>query len=105
MSSATIATPPIFRPGDRVRIPLKWPEKDGPCHIRTPAYVRGHTGTIVRHFGAFANPEQLAFGKPADKKNLYHVAFKLDELWGSEHGQNASLLIEIYEHWIERVES
>lgn len=101
---SAVANAPKFKPGDRIRIPLQWPEIQGPCHIRTPAYVRGQTGTIVRHFGAFSNPEQLAFGRQADKANLYHVAIRMDALWGADHGQNASLLIEIYEHWIERAE-
>ena len=103
MNSQSKAGAPVFKPGDRVRIPMRWPEHDGPVHIRTPAYVRGHVGTIVRYFGAFQNPEKLAFRKSAEYVNLYHVAISLDELWG-DTGQNASLLVEIYEHWLERVE-
>ena len=103
MSSLSSQNLPLFKPGDQVKIPLRWPENDGQVHIRTPAYVRGHIGKIVRCFGSFPNPEKLAFGKPAENVNLYHVAITLDELWG-ETNQNSSLLVEIYEHWIERLE-
>ena len=45
-------------------------------HIRTPHYVRGVTGEVVRRLGAFANPEDLAFGRPAERIALYHVRFQ-----------------------------
>jgi hypothetical protein len=94
---------PIYKLGDRVRVSLRWPEISDHVHIRTPAYVRGHAGTITRYFGAYPNPEKLAFGRPAEAQNLYHVAISLDDLWEGSN-QNASLLVEIYEHWIERLE-
>lgn len=104
MSTLTNRQPiPLYKPGDRVRISLRWPESTGPVHIRTPAYVRGHFGTITRYFGAYPNPEDLAFGRPAEDRNLYHVAISLADIW-NDSNQNASLLVEIYEHWIERLE-
>jgi nitrile hydratase subunit beta len=96
-------TAPLFKPGDMVRIPLVWPEQKGPCHIRTPAYIRGHSAQIICHFGAFPNPEELAFGKPAQLIHLYHVAVSLSDLWDDDAKQDASLLIEIYEHWLEKL--
>ena len=48
----------------------------GPCHIRTPHYLRGRSGTVVRHLGDFPNPEDLAFARPAPRLPLYHVAFE-----------------------------
>ena len=45
-----------------------------PGHVRTPAYLRGKTGVIERSLGPFANPEQLAYGLPAEKKPLYRCA-------------------------------
>ena len=38
----------------------------GPVHIRTPHYVRGVMGEVVRHLGDFPNPEDLAFARPAE---------------------------------------
>ena len=45
------------RVGQPVRIKPMMP----PGHIRTPAYLRGKSGVIERHLGAFANPEELAY--------------------------------------------
>ncbi|MEJ1975673.1 MAG: SH3-like domain-containing protein [Acetobacteraceae bacterium] len=53
-----------------------WPEARGPAHVRTPHYLRGRPGTIIRYMGRFADPERLAFGRPADLRALYHVAFR-----------------------------
>ena len=97
---------PAFAPGARVRIRDDWPEErwalgEGPpCHIRTPHYVRGRTGTVERVLGAFPNPEDLAFARPAPARALYHVRFDQRPLW--EEGSPAdTVLIEIYEHWLE----
>ena len=85
--------------GARVRVRDAWPELDGPAHIRTPHYPRGRTGTVFRHLGDFANPEDLAFNRPAAPLPLYHVGFGLEDLWG-EAGQD-TLLVEIYGPWLE----
>ena len=55
----------MFPAGAAVRVKDDWPETRGPVHIRTPHYVRGQKGTIVRHLGDFPNPEDLAFARPA----------------------------------------
>lgn len=85
--------------GTPVRVRDAWPERDGPVHIRTPHYVRGRQGTVVRHLGDFPNPEDLAFARPAPVRRLYHVAFPVAELWpdGGDH----DLVVEIFEHWLE----
>jgi nitrile hydratase subunit beta len=87
-------------PGAAVRVKNDWPETRGPVHIRTPHYLRGMRGTVVRHLGAFANPEDLAFARPAAELALYHVAFEQPAVWqvGSAGDE---LLVEIYEPWLE----
>ncbi|MBX6374333.1 MAG: nitrile hydratase subunit beta [Acetobacteraceae bacterium] len=89
-------------PGTRVRVKADWPEERGPCHIRTPHYVRGRTGTVERVLGAFPNPEDLAFGRPAPRRMLYQVLFDQQPLW-NEGNPRDTVLIEIYEHWLEPV--
>ena len=88
-----------FPPGTRVRIADRWPEADGPAHIRTPHYVRGRIGTIVAPLGAFPNPEDIAFARPAPETALYHVEFRPRDLWPDAGGD--AIVIEIYEHWLE----
>jgi len=92
--------PAAFAPGTPVRVRLDWPETRGPVHIRTPHYLRGKPGTVVRLLGAFPNPEDLAFARPAEDRPLYHVAFAQDALW-PDGRRGDRVLVELYEHWLE----
>ncbi len=91
--------PARFRPGDRVAVR----RADGPGHIRTPWYVRGHAGVIERLCGAYPNPEELAYaraGLPAQP--LYRVRFLQASLWPGYRGSSADTIdVEIYQHWLE----
>ena len=89
-----------FAPGTRVRVKNDWPETRGPVHIRTPHYLRGMQGTVMRRLGAFANPEDLAFARPAARRPLYHVAFYQTAAW-QEGRAGDELLVEIFGHWLE----
>ena len=91
----------MFSVGETVRVKDEWPELAGPAHIRTPHYVRGVTGEVVRLLGEFPNPEDLAFRRPARLKPLYHVRFQKGAIWPDAKPDDA-LLIEIYGHWLER---
>jgi nitrile hydratase len=51
--------------------------------------------------GAYPNPEDLAFARPAEKRPLYHVRFRKGTIW-PEAKPDDELLIEIFEHWLER---
>ena len=86
--------------GTKVRVKLDWPETRGPCHIRTPHYLRGHEGVVVRHLGDFPNPEALAFRRPQQILPLYHVRFPMAALWPDRHGDN-TVMVELYESWLE----
>ena len=90
----------MIAPGTCVRVRDDWPETRGPCHIRTPHYLRGRPGTVVRHLGDFPNPEDIAFERPAAVLPLYHVRFAQAAIWG-EGGDD--LLVEIFEPWLEPV--
>ena len=94
----------ILAPGTPVRVKDDWPETHGPCHIRTPHYVRGERGTLVRHLGDFPNPEDLAFARPAPLRPLYHVRFDQPAIWGEGTAGDA-LLVEVFGHWLEVVTS
>lgn len=76
-----------------------------PGHVRTPAYLRGKTGTIERDLGAFPNPEALAYAQPAPSLALHRVRFAMGEIWGGEaENPTDTLDAEIYEHWLEAVD-
>ena len=89
----------MFAPGAHVRVKDDWPETRGPVHIRTPHYLRGMQGTVVRTFGDYPNPEDLAFARPAARRTLYHVAFDQPAVW--QEGRAGDELLELYEHWLE----
>lgn len=89
-----------FKPGDPVRVRKAHP----PGHVRTPHYVRGRQGVVQSIAGDFADPEELAYGRDGlPKKALYRVRFQQSDLWPDYDGSQAdSLVIDIYEHWLER---
>jgi len=93
----------MLAPGARVRVRSDWPEFRAPAHIRTPHYVRGLTGEVVRHLGDFANPEDLAFARPAAVRALYHVRFDMAAIWqeADRNGAANDVLVEIFDHWLE----
>lgn len=90
---------PRFGVGDRVRVRAY----DPPGHVRTPWYCRGQVGCIERICGAFANPEELAYGRDGlPARPLYRVRFDCRELWTDYRGSADDVVeIEIYEHWLE----
>ena len=94
-----MTAPPMIAPGTAVRVRDAWPERDGPCHIRTPHYVRGQTGRVVRALGTYPNPEDLAFRRPAPLLPLYHVAFAPASIW-PDATYDGEILIELYGPWL-----
>jgi nitrile hydratase subunit beta len=90
-----------FAPGDVVRVA----ERVHEGHHRTPGYIKGRTGTVERTQGRFLDPETRAYGgdgKPA--RPLYLVGFELGDLWPGYHGGGHDrLLVDVFEHWLERV--
>jgi nitrile hydratase subunit beta len=92
----------MLSPGTPVRVRDDWPERRGPCHIRTPHYLRGRNGRVVRHLGNFPNPEDLAFARPAPILPLYHVAFAPRTIWPDAGG--SEILVELYGSWLEPVQ-
>lgn len=91
-----------YRVGERVVVKQAFP----PGHRRTPRYIRGRTGVIERVCGAFANPEELAYGFDGlPRKVLYRVRFAQQHVWPHYDGPAHDVLeMEIYEHWLEPAE-
>lgn len=94
-----------FASGDPVRVRDDWPEARAAAtgqrvHIRTPHFLRGASGTVECALGAFPNPEDLAFARPAEQRPLYQVKFAHRDLFpGAAPGD--TLVADIYEHWLE----
>lgn len=92
---------PRFPPGTRVTVRRGNP----PGHIRTPFYIRGKTGEIERVCGRFGNPEELAYGRSGEPRQvLYRVRFPQKHVWPDYAGPPEDTIdIELYEHWLEAV--
>ena len=91
-----------FSAGDRVRVVAAQPRG----HVRTPQFLRGRDGVILRHFGAFPNPERLAYGMNGlPKLELYQVLFSMDEVWAGEgaYALGDSVTADLFETWLEAI--
>lgn len=88
-----------FKPGDRVRVRKAYPLG----HIRTPFYIRGHSGVVERLCGVFGNPEELAQMRSGEPRQpLYRVRFLQQEVWPDYRGSAADAVeVEIFQHWLE----
>ncbi len=91
--------PQRFGAGARVRVGTG----DPPGHVRTPMYLRGKEGEVVRNCGAYRNPERLAFGGDGlPRQPLYIVRFRQCDLWPDYAGPAGdTITADIYEHWLE----
>jgi nitrile hydratase len=80
-----------FARGDAVRVSTRPHEG----HHRTPAYLKGRSGTIDRLHGHFRNPETRAYaGDGLPEERLYLVRFGLAD--------DDCVLADVFEHWLER---
>ncbi|WGF87204.1 SH3-like domain-containing protein [Marinivivus vitaminiproducens] len=88
-----------FAPGDRVAVRRAYP----PGHVRTPWFVRGRSGVVEQAMGAYANPEELAYGRPGQPPvPLYRVRFDQRALWPDYAGAPGdTAVVDLYEHWLE----
>ena len=92
----------MYGPGQAVRVS----SRAHAGHHRTPGYLKGKRGTIERAHGRFTDPETRAYsGDGTPERRLYHVGFDLRDLWPEYRGKaNDRLLVDVFEHWLERAE-
>ncbi len=88
-----------YERGQRVRVRTD-PSKG---HVRTPTYIKGKTGWVERPYGAFGNPESLAYGGDGlPRQPLYLVGFRQKEVWPSYMGPPTdTIFVDLYEHWLD----
>ena len=87
-----------FATGNAVQVRHAYP----PGHLRTPTFIRGKRGVVEALQGAYANPEELAYGRSGTPEQpLYRVRFWQSEVWPEYAGSTAdSIFVDIYEHWL-----
>ena len=90
-----------FQVGQRVRIADRTPA----VHHRVPSYVKGKVGLIERVCGLHGEPEKFIRGDGKPAQRIYRVRIPQQDLWQEYSGTARDKLeIEIFEHWLERLE-
>lgn len=76
-------------------------------HCRTPHYLRGKRGVVVRALGRYPNPEELAYHKPGlPALTLYQVEFDATEVWGERLREAPyRIMADLFEHWLEPLDA
>ena len=90
---------PVFAPGATVRV--RPDPHEG--HHRTPLYLKGKRGVVVRHLSNDRNPETLAYGRDGKPRvPVYQVRFPQHELWPDYRGAKTDTLVaDVLEHWLD----
>ncbi len=96
---AALGETPLFRPGDRVRVALRFPLG----HYRVPLYLRGKTGVVERLVQPAVDNEEEGFGRNAGmRRHYYRIAVPMAEIWREYAGAGLDqLYIEVFETWLE----
>jgi nitrile hydratase subunit beta len=94
------ATRPHFVPGQRVRVR----RMHTAGHTRCPRYVRGALGVVEGVRGAEELPDLAVYGKDAPVEAVYAVAFRSDELWGRGQEPPWTVLLDLWESYLEEAE-
>lgn len=90
-----------FKIGDKVRAKNFNPA----THTRLPRYVRGKVGTIGLDHGVFVTPDTVAHGLGEHPQHLYNVVFNGNELWGGNASGKDKVSIDLWDDYLEKVES
>lgn len=86
---------PAFDPGDDVVVRNIHP--DG--HTRCPRYVRRARGVIDTYHGSQRFPDESIDGEPVGEP-LYSVRFDAREIWGEDHSDRDSLVLQLWEPYL-----
>ena len=70
-------------------------------HTRTPRYVRGRSGTVLRVTPKFAHPDSAAHGVRDRFEHTYHVAFEASELWGDGAQEGDQVVVDLWDSYLE----
>lgn len=91
------ARAPLYAAGDAVRARLMNPSG----HTRTPRYVRGRAGVVVRDHGFHVFPDVNAETAVETPERLYTVRFRAADLWGPEASVRDAVFVDLFEPYLE----
>lgn len=99
-SPEDLAVPPRFAAGTEVLVA----DLEPPTFHRTPGYLKGRRGTVIRAEGVFPNPESLGEGGDGlPPAMLYTVGFRMGDLWPDARHPDDRVRAGVYEHWMEPI--
>lgn len=98
-SLRTVADPPRFAVGDRVRAKDISPEG----HTRLVGYLRGRRGVVQRIQPAALLPDTNAHFEGENPQHVYSVGFESTEVWGSD-AEPFQLSADLFESYLEAAE-
>ena len=90
---------PGFAVGDRVVAKTAHPEG----HTRLPRYVRGRLGQVIAVYRRQDFQDDAPMGDQAGLQFVYAVRFDGQELWGEQAEKNSSVVLDMWEAYIEAV--
>ncbi len=74
-------------------------------HTRTPRYIRGKRGVILKDYGVFLLADTNAHGGPDKPQHVYSVQFMARELWGEEANANDSVCIDLHDDYLDALDT
>jgi nitrile hydratase beta subunit len=73
-------------------------------HTRAPGFCRSKLGTVLRVAPKFRFPDASAHGGEQRDEHTYHVEFAARELWGSDGAANDSVVVDLWDSYLEGAE-
>jgi len=70
-------------------------------HTRVPRYVRGKRGRILHVAPPFSFPDAAAHGLEHRSEHTYHVEFQASELWADVAEGNATVVVDLWDSYLE----
>jgi nitrile hydratase len=86
-----------FVQGQRVRVKRMHPSG----HTRCPRYARGAVGVIEAVRGADRLPDRAVYGEDVAREPVYSVAFLSSELWGPGDEPMWTVLLDLWDSYLE----
>jgi len=90
-----------FEPGAAVRVRRMHPRG----HTRCPRYARGALGRVERVQGADRLPDLAVYGHTTPREPVYSVAFDSVDLWGRTDETPWTVLLDLWESYLEPAEA
>ena len=88
-----------FEAGDTVRVLDIHPNG----HIRAPRFCRCKEGIVIHVAPKFGFPDTAAHGGLKRKEHTYHVEFTSEELWGSDGSEGDSVVVDLWDSYLEAI--